>query len=208
MPANILVFAGSSRRDSYNRKLARVAAEAVNGTGGRATLLELADHPLSLYNADLEAAEGLPESALRLKEAFISHAGLLIVSPEYNGSIPPLLKNTLDWVSRPLPHQNGYLPFQGKPAVLMSASPGALGGQRALRHVRDVLIVLRMLVLPETVSLSHADQAFDQAGRLKDAGVTGRVADLAKELVRLTGRLGAEQIGQIEADKPERPGLD
>jgi chromate reductase len=208
MSKSILVFAGSTRLDSHNRKLARLAAGAVDAAGGRATLLELADYPLPLYNGDLEVAEGLPENALKLKEIFVDHPGLLIVSPEYNGSIPPLLKNTLDWVSRPLPEQSGYVPFQGKPAALMSASPGALGGMRALRHVRDVLIVLRMIVLPETVSLSAADRAFDEAGGLKDVRMAERVGQLARELVRLTARLGPEAIPRSEACKPRCPGLD
>ncbi len=190
MSANILVFAGSARHGSFNRKLARLAAQAVSAAGGRATLLELTDYPLPLYDGDLEIAHGLPNNAHRLKEIFIVHSGLLIVSPEYNSSIPPLLKNTLDWVSRPLPDQSGFVPFQGKPAALMSASPGALGGMRGLRHLRDVLTELQMIVLPKQVSLVAAHQAFDEAGNLRDTTAAGRMDGLAGELVRMVGKLG------------------
>jgi NAD(P)H-dependent FMN reductase len=194
MPSQILILAGSTRRDSVNRKLARVAAGAVESAGGRATLLELANYPLPLYNGDLEAEQGLPDNARRLKDLFIAHRGLILVSPEYNSSIPALLKNTLDWVSRPVPEQggaSGYLPFQGKPAALMSASPGALGGMRGLRHLRDVLIELRVLVLPEVAAVGAAHQAFDADGRLADPHQAERVAALAGQLLALADRLAA-----------------
>lgn len=192
MPARILILAGSTRRDSVNRKLARVAAAAVESAGGQATLLELADYPLPLYNGDLEAEQGLPEHALGLKEVFIDHPAMILVSPEYNSSIPALLKNTLDWVSRPVPAlgpNSGYLPFQGKPAALMSASPGALGGMRGLRHLRDVLIELRVLTLPEVVSVSGAHQAFDAHGRLADPRLAERLSALVGRLLDLTRKL-------------------
>lgn len=193
MPVRILILAGSTRRDSVNRKLARVAADAVESAGGHATLLELADYPLPLYNGDLEADQGLPGHALRLKEQFVAHPAMILVSPEYNSSIPALLKNTLDWVSRPvheLGPNSGYLPFQGKPVALMSASPGALGGMRGLRHLRDVLIELRMLVLPEVVSVGAAHQAFDADGGLPDGRMSERVAGLVGRLLDLTRKLG------------------
>jgi NAD(P)H-dependent FMN reductase len=190
MSASILVFAGSARRDSLNRKFARLAAQAVDAAGGRATLLELADYSLPLYHGDLEAAEGLPDNARKLKDIFIAHQGMLIVSPEYNSSIPPLLKNTIDWVSRPLPEQSGYVPFQGKAVALMSASPGALGGMRGLRHLRDVLTELQMIILPKQVSLTAAHQAFDEAGNLRDPAMAGRMVGLVGELLGMVGRLG------------------
>lgn len=187
----ILVFAGSARHESVNRRLARVAAERLEAAGAQATLLELADYPLPLYDGDLEATSGLPENALKLKEVFIAHAAFAIVSPEYNGSIPPLLKNCIDWVSRPLPEQSGYVPFSGKAAALLSASPGSLGGMRGLRHLREVLTVLEMIVLPRQFSLAAADKAFDSEGRLTDAGGNRRLGDLMRELPALAGRLSA-----------------
>ncbi len=185
----ILIFAGSARRESCNRRFARVVAQQVAASGVRATLLELADHPLPLYDGDLEAASGLPENALRLKEIFIAHDAFIIVSPEYNSSIPPLLKNTLDWVSRPLPEQSGYVPFSGKPAALCSASPGFLGGMRGLRHLREVLTELRMIVLPQQVALAAADKAFDNEGRLIDTSTTRRLGELLEELSGMAERL-------------------
>lgn len=185
----VLVFAGSVRRESVNRRLAHVAAARLTAAGVAATLLELADYPLPLYDGDLEAASGLPENALKLKEIFIAHDAFAIVSPEYNGSIPPLLKNCIDWVSRPLPEQSGYIPFSGKAAALLSASPGFLGGMRGLRHLREVLTVLEMIVLPRQFSLSAADKAFDADGRLADAGGNRRLDDLMRELPALAKRL-------------------
>ena len=185
----VLIFAGSTRRESFNRRLAQVAARQVAATGAQATLLELADTPLPLYDGDLEASSGLPDNALKLKKIFIAHDAFILVSPEYNSSIPPLLKNTIDWVSRPLPEQSGYVPFSGKPAALLSASPGNLGGLRGLRHLREVLTELQMIVLPKQVSLPAANNAFDSEGQLTDAATHRRLADLVEELLGMAGRL-------------------
>ena len=187
--SRVLIFAGSTRRESFNRRLARVAAQQVACSGGEATLLELADYPLPLYDGDLEAASGLPANALKLKEIFIAHDAFIFVSPEYNSSIPALLKNTIDWVSRPLPEQSGYVPFSGKPAALLSASPGNLGGMRGLRHLRDVLNELQMIVLPKQVSLPAANNAFDSQGQLTDPATNRRLGELVGELLGMAKRL-------------------
>lgn len=185
---SILVFAGSVRRESVNRKLARVAAQAVEAAGGQATLLELADYPMPLYDGDLEAEGGPPENAFRLQEAIAAHAGLIVVSPEYNHSIPALLKNTLDWVSR-TPRVRGANPFAGKVAGLMAASPGGLGGLQGLDTVQRVLTTVGALVLPRVVAVPHADRAFDAEGRLTDEAAARRVAELAAEVADIAGRL-------------------
>jgi NAD(P)H-dependent FMN reductase len=185
---NILVFAGSIRRESVNRKLARVAAEAVASSGGRATLLELADFPMPLYNGDLEAESGPPDNAFRMQEIIAAHAGLIVVSPEYNHSIPALLKNALDWVSR-TPRIKGANPFAGKVAGLMAASPGALGGLQGLDTVQRVLTTLGALVLPRLVAVPRADQVFDAEGRLADEASARRVVELAAEVVAVAGKL-------------------
>ncbi|MCP5277794.1 MAG: NAD(P)H-dependent oxidoreductase [Thiobacillus sp.] len=184
----ILVFAGSTRRESVNRKLARAAAQAVDAAGGQATLLELADYPMPLYNGDLEAESGPPEHAFRLQEVIAAHAGLVVVSPEYNHSIPALLKNTLDWVSR-TPRVKGANPFAGKVTGLMAASPGGLGGLQGLDAVQRVLTTLGALVLPRVVAVPRADVAFDSEGRLTDESSARRVAELAAEVVAIAGKL-------------------
>ncbi|MBZ0068000.1 MAG: NAD(P)H-dependent oxidoreductase [Thiobacillus sp.] len=157
----ILAFSGSIRRDSWNRKLIQAAVDATRAAGGDVTLIDLADYPLPIYNGDLEDKDGLPDNALRLKALFKEHDALLISSPEYNSSVPPLLKNTIDWVTREWQGESGLVPYQNKVAAIMSASPGSLGGMRMLPHLRQILNTLGVLVLPGQFALAHADTAFD-----------------------------------------------
>ena len=157
--AKILAFAGSLRHDSWNRKLLRAAVDAARAAGGDVTLIELADYPLPLMDEDLEAREGLPDNAQRLKALFKDHDAFLIASPEYNSSIPPLLKNTLDWVSREWQGESGLVPYRDKLAAIIAASPGQFGGMRMLPHLRQVLNTLGVLVLPGQFSLPHAGTA-------------------------------------------------
>ena len=157
----ILAFSGSIRRDSLNRKLIQSAVDATRAAGGEVTLIDLADYPLPIYNGDLEDKEGLPDNALRLKALFKEHDALLISSPEYNSSIPALLKNTIDWVTREWQGESGLVPYQNKVAAIMGASPGSLGGMRMLPHLRQILNALGVLVLPGQFSLANAETAFD-----------------------------------------------
>lgn len=186
----ILVFAGSTRIDSVNRKLARVAAEAIASAGGEATLLELADYPMPLLSGEIEAQSGPPENAFRLQAMVAAHAGLVIASPEHNHSISALLKNTLDWISR-TPRVKGGNPFSGKVAGIMAASPGGLGGLQGLDHLERVLTTLDALVLPKKVAVPNADKAFDGEGRLTDASSARRVAELAASVVKVARGLNA-----------------
>jgi NAD(P)H-dependent FMN reductase len=181
----ILAFAGSARRDSWNKKLIRVAAEAARTAGAEVTLIDLADYRLPVYDGDLEEAEGLPENALKLKTLFSSHDALLIACPEYNSSITPLLKNTLDWVSREWQSESGLVPYQNKIAALIAASPGQFGGMRMLPHVRQILNTLGVLVLPGQFSLPHAHLAFDAEGALKESQ---RLYELVSALVSVTDK--------------------
>jgi NAD(P)H-dependent FMN reductase len=142
----ILAFSGSIRRDSWNRKLIQAAVDATRAAGGDVTLIDLADYPLPIYNGDLEDKEGLPDNALRLKALFKEHDALLISSPEYNSSIPPLLKNTIDWVTREWQGESGLVPYQNKVAAIMSASRFT-GGMRMLPHLHQILNALGVLVL-------------------------------------------------------------
>lgn len=180
----ILVFAGSSRAGSYNKALARLAAERIERLGGRPTFLDLRDHPMPLYDGDLEAEQGLPENALVLRRGLADHEGLLIASPEYNGFITPLLKNTLDWLTRPHEGESGLALFEGKLAALVSASPGGLGGIRSLGLARQLLTNIGVTVLPDQLAVAKAAEAFDDTGRLRDEkqrekldAICGRLVD-------------------------------
>lgn len=178
----ILALSGSIRRDSWNRKLIQTAVDAAQAAGGNVTLIDLADYPLPLYNGDLEDKDGLPDNALRLKTLFKDHDALLIASPEYNSSIPPLLKNAIDWVSREWQGESGLVPYQNKVAAIMAASPGSLGGMRMLPHLRQILNALGVLVLPGQFSLTDAETAFDaETGALKSPA---RMHSLVLELVQ------------------------
>lgn len=186
----ILAFAGSTRRASHNRKLIRIAARGAEQAGAKVTLIDLADYPLPIYNADLEAESGLPDEALALKELFLDHQGVLLACPEYNSSITPLLKNTLDWVSRSAEGEKPLACYKGKLIGLVSASPGALGGLRGLIHVRAILGNLGCLVLPEQRAINRARDAFDEHGELRDADQTGQVEQVGARLTELLRKLG------------------
>jgi chromate reductase len=187
----VLVLAGSAREASFNRRLARLAAAAVDAAGGAATLLELRDHPLPLMDEDLEAREGIPANARKLKEAFLAHRGLLLACPEYNSSITPLLKNAIDWVSRREGKEAPLACFEGKVAALCSASPGALGGLRGLVTVRSILGNIRVLVLPDQLAIPKAQDAFDGQGALKDPAQRASLDRIAAALVRTCAALDA-----------------
>ena len=189
MNPKILVFAGSAREDSLNKKLARVGARAVDAAGGQATFIDLRDYPLPLYDGDLEAREGIPANAKRLKQVFIDHQGLLIASPENNASMSALLKNTIDWISRQDGEQSGLVPYAHKVAALMAASPSVRGGLRGVPHLRASLEALNVLVLPGYVTIPHADAAFADDGVLKDPEQQKAVAAAAKRLVATIAKL-------------------
>jgi len=184
MAPRILAFAGSTREDSFNKKLIRLAAAAA-----QATLIDLRDFPMPLYDGDLEAKEGLPSHAKRFKGLLLSHDGLLIASPEYNSSISGVLKNAIDWASRAEPGEAPLAAFAGKVAALMSASTGALGGLRGLVHLRAMLGNIRVLVLPDQVTIPKAAEAFTPEGALKDPKQQGSLEKLSRALVEIAGRL-------------------
>jgi NAD(P)H-dependent FMN reductase len=189
MSPRILAFAGSLRRESYNKKLIRIAAAGARAAGAEVTLIDLRDFPLPVFDEDLEAAEGLPELARRLKQLFLDHDGLLIAAPEYNSSITAVLKNTIDWVSRPVAQQQPLAEFRGKAAAIMSASPGALGGLRGLVHVRSILSNINVLVLPEQHAVVRAHEAFAADGSLKDAQQQANVERIGARLSAMIAKL-------------------
>ena len=191
MTPRILAFAGSTRRDSFNKKLVSIAVKGARAAGAEVALIDLKDFPLPLFDQDLEAEQGMPENGKKLKQLFIDHDGLLIACPEYNSSITAVLKNAIDWVSRPAPGEPSLVAFRGKGASLMSASPGALGGLRGLVHVRSILGNIGVIVLPDQIAVARAHEAFNANGSLKDpkqqAGIEGLGKTLASFLMKLKG---------------------
>lgn len=186
----LVAFAGSLRTASYNKLLAAQGAELARAAGAEVTLVDLRELALPLFDEDLEKVGGLPVGAKRLKSLMRESDGYLIASPEYNSSITPVLKNAIDWVSRP--EQEGepsLVAFDGKVAALCAASPGPFGGMRGLVHLRSVLGNIGVLVLPGQVTISAAYEAFDAAGKLKDERKTQQLAKLAQALVSTAGKL-------------------
>lgn len=165
----IVVFAGSARKASRNKKLAAAAAQVARGLGADVTLIDLADYPMPIYNGDLEEAEGLPDHAKTLKQMFAAHDGMFIAAPEYNSSITPLLKNTIDWMSRAEPSDTGpMMAFRGKVAGLGATSGGKLGGLRGLVTVRMLLSNIGVHVVPDQVAVGGSETAFAEDGSLVD----------------------------------------
>ncbi len=191
MNPKILVFAGSAREGSLNKKLARVAAKAINDSGGEASLIDLRDYPMPIYEGDHETREGMPPAARKLRELFVSHAAFLIVSPENNGSMPSLLKNTIDWLSRDMDGRSGLEPYKGKVAALMAASPGAFGGVLGLVHLRMSLTKLFVHVISDQFPLPNADKAFAEDGSLTQAWQQRTVQTVVQKLIETTKKLAS-----------------
>lgn len=184
MSPKILAFAGSARRDSVNKKLLADAVTLARDLGSDVTHLDLADFEMPLYDGDREAAEGLPEAAKRLKALMLQHDRLLLACPEYNSSITPLLKNTIDWCTRTETEDEPALRcFQGKVAGLISASPGALGGLRSLRHVREILANIGVFVVPAQYALASAYEAFAPDGTLHDERARQAIRKVLRQLI-------------------------
>ena len=186
-PPRILIIPGSARSQALSKRLADAALAAIHRAGGLATRIDLAQFELPLYNADLEARDGLPPAVRRLQALIDGHQALLIASPEYNGSITPLLLNTLDWCSRQDPSNpsgSGLAIFADKPAALIGSSPGRLGGLRALIQVRDLLGYLGMIVLPQQLAVPRAHEALDAEGELIDPTQRTKLDAVAAALVR------------------------
>jgi len=184
----ILAFAGSLRTASFNKRLVHIAATAATSAGAETTVIDLRDYTLPVFDEDLEAREGLPEAGRRLKELFRDHHGLLIASPEYNSSFSGVLKNTIDWVSRPETDHPPMSGFQGKVAGIMAASPGALGGLRGLVHLRAVLGNIGVIVLPGQHAVAKAHEVF------KDDDLTD---ERHLEKVQMIGRTVAQTVARL-----------
>ncbi|ASC74147.1 NADPH-dependent quinone reductase ArsH [Halomicronema hongdechloris C2206] len=187
----LLAFAGSLRRDSFNKKLVKIAAAGAEAAGAKVTYVDLKDYPMPIYDQDWFDQHGFPESVLQLKGLMKDHHGFLIASPEYNSSISGALKNMIDWTSRP---EEGEAPlsltcFKGKTAAIMATSPGGLGGLRGLNHVRSILENIGVLVIPDQKAIPGAYQAFDEAGNLVDEKTHDAIASIAAKLADVTAKL-------------------
>jgi chromate reductase, NAD(P)H dehydrogenase (quinone) len=189
MTIKILALAGSTRTASFNKKLVKVAAEGARMAGATVNFLDLRDLPLPLFDEDLEEREGLPENAKKLKALFIDHHGFLIASPEYNSSITAVLKNAIDWASRPALGEAPLACFDGKVASIMSASPGVLGGLRGLVHLRSLLGNIRVIVMPGQLAVPKAHEAFDANDSIVDPNQRASVEKLGENLAHILQKL-------------------
>jgi chromate reductase, NAD(P)H dehydrogenase (quinone) len=187
---SILAFAGSTRAASTNKRVLAVAVRAAEEAGATVTVIDLRDYALPLYDGDLEAAEGVPENALRLKTLFKANRGLLIATPEYNTSISGVLKNTIDWVTRPVAGEQFLECFNGKVAALVSATLGPMGGIRSQAHLRQILSGINVTVIPEHWAVPTATgESFDEAGQLRDPTGQAMVRRVGTSLATFLGRL-------------------
>ena len=188
----IAVVVGSTREGSINRMLGRLAVGALESAGATVTDVDLATFDLPLYSAALEA-DAFPADAERLKQIFTAQNGLLFVSPEYNGSVSPLLKNAIDWASRPTGGESlvALSAYRGKASAVMAASISPFGGLRGLMHLRQILSTIQTLVIPEQVLVPNAHAAFDADGKLVEALPATLVDMTAARLVAVAKALVA-----------------
>ena len=192
MTIKIAAFSGSLRADSFNRKLVTRAAQVVRDAGAEVELLDLRDYDAPLFNEDLEAAEGMPESVKAFKAVVAGCHGLLISTPEYNHSISSALKNIIDWGSRANSADDPAPCFPGTTAAVMSCSPGGLGGIRCLDHLRAILHNTGIRVIHEQYAMPGAHKAFAEDGSLIDERIDGQVLDIGTQLVRITSLLNPD----------------
>jgi NAD(P)H-dependent FMN reductase len=181
----ILVIPGSLRSGSYNVRLAALATKELTLADADVTRISLADYPLPLFDADLAFKEGPPENARKLKRMLEAHRGIFIASPEYNASITPLLKNTIDWISVVRePGEVQLAVFQHRAFALGGASPGRSGALNSLLTLRQVLAIgCRALVVPEQIAIPNAEQAFNDKDELVDARAAGQLKTVVKKLI-------------------------
>ncbi len=192
-PVRLLLMAGSARSGALSGRLRDAARHAADAAGASTSVLDLRALALPLYDADLEAAQGLPAGARSLRDAIASNDAVLIVTPEYNGFPTPLVINAFDWLSRlqaegKLP--SGLATTAGKVVALLASSPGPVGGLRAMNFLRQYLqMAFAMLVVPQQYALGRAHEAFDEAGALKDAKAQQAVVGVVNGLLRVAAAL-------------------
>ena len=180
----ILVIPGSLRTGSLNAKLAATAAYELAQAGAEVTRISLADFPLPIYDGDLQTKSGVPKNAINLKRMIGAHHGVLIVTPEHNSSVPALVKNTIDWVTRVQDaHETRGQVFRERAFAIAAASESRLGGTRSLAALRLILSACRATVIPNQLALSFADQAYDEMDRLKHPGDIAALKAMARQLI-------------------------
>lgn len=185
----ILAFAGSLREHSLNKRVLKTAIRGAESAGAEVTYIDLRDYPMPIYNSDDHERDGFNENALRLQGLLVAHDGLLIASPEYNGSLPAALKNAIDWASRQSDKYERSKIFSGKAAAMMTASPGSLGGVRSLAHLRGVLTSVGVIVLPQEVAVTFAEERFAGEGsEMTDERMKGNLEALGEALVEMLRR--------------------
>ena len=186
----ILVIPGSLRTGSLNARLAAAAAHELAVSGAEVTRISLSDFPLPIYDGDLQAKSGVPKHAVNLKRMIGAHHGVLIVTPEYNSSVPALVKNTIDWISRVQdPHETRGQVFRERVFAIASASGSRLGGTRALAALRLILTACHASVVPNQLALSFADQAYDEMDRLKHPADIEALQALVRQLIDHSQRM-------------------
>jgi chromate reductase len=181
---NVLLFAGSTRKDSYNKMLIAEAAKLVRESNNSPTVIDLKEYQMPFYDADLEEEVGMPENASTLRQLMIQSSVIVIASPEYNSSVSAVLKNALDWASRSETASASRSAFKGKKFVLLSASPGGLGGKRGLVHLRTIIEDIGGTVLDKQVCIAKAYNAFDDQGNLKDPKKKAELKELLQEALK------------------------
>jgi len=186
----ILVIPGSLRTGSLNARLAAAAAYEFAQADAEVTRISLGDFPLPIYDGDLQTKSGVPKNAINLKRMIGAHHGVLIVTPEYNSSVPPLIKNTIDWVTRvqDASEARGQV-FRETPFAIAAASGGGLGGTRALAALRLILSACHATVIPNQLALSFADQAYDDMDRLKYPADIEALNALVRQLIDVSQRM-------------------
>jgi NAD(P)H-dependent FMN reductase len=198
----ILAFAGSLREHSYNKRVLNIAVEGARKAGAEVTVIDLRDYPMPIFNPD-EVAKGFDPDAARFQDILSEHDGLLIASPEYNGSIPGGIKNAIDWASRPSPkYEKSVQVFKGKTAAIMTASQGSFGGLRSLAHVRGMLSIMFVSVLPVEIAVTFVQDKFDGDGAEMTDEKTKRVLeDLGASLVKMLEKMRGEVTSSLSAAK-------
>lgn len=183
----ILALTGSTRVESLNKKLLLEAASIARLNGANITIIDLKDYSLPLYDGDLESKEGMPANAKRLRKLMIENQIIMIASPEYNGSVPPVLKNAIDWASRGEEGGSSRNAFTDKKFILMSTSPGSQGGSRGLVHLRSIIENIGGTVVKEQISIPNGSTAFEPNGKLKDPKQEAELQKLIENTIKKTG---------------------